>query len=56
MSQSMLRMSFHDEPGGKTRLELRQGPFEPAIAGEVHDAWFESFGKLPGLLGPESFR
>ncbi len=48
--RNTLRLEFHDEPGGKTRLELRQGPFEPAIAGEVHEAWIESFGKLTGLL------
>jgi uncharacterized protein YndB with AHSA1/START domain len=49
--RNTLRLEFHDEPGGKTRLELRQGPFEPPIAGQVHEAWLESFGKLAGLLG-----
>jgi hypothetical protein len=44
-------MEFHAEPDGKTRLELRQGPFGPQMADEVHEAWLESIGKLSGLLG-----
>jgi len=44
-----LRLEFHSEPGGRTRLELRQGLFDEAS--EVHDAWLESFTKLDSVLG-----
>jgi uncharacterized protein YndB with AHSA1/START domain len=49
--RNTLRLEFHKEPDGKTRLELRQGPFGSQMAGEVHEAWLESFGKLRRLLG-----
>jgi uncharacterized protein YndB with AHSA1/START domain len=48
--RNTLRLEFRDEPGGKTRLELRQGPFETEEACEVHDAWLESFGKLDAAM------
>ncbi len=45
-----LRLEFHDEPGGKTRLVLRQGPFDPAMASNAEQGWGSSFTKLDALL------
>jgi len=45
-----MRIEFHDEPGGRTRLVLTQGPFQPEMAGPVRAGWTSSFGKLDGLL------
>lgn len=46
----MLRLEFHDEPGGKTRLELRQGPFSQRLEEDSREGWNSSFGKLDRLL------
>ncbi|MER7456430.1 SRPBCC domain-containing protein [Micromonospora sp. NPDC126480] len=45
-----LRLEFHDEPGGKTRLVLRQGPFPVEMAGQAEQGWGSSFTKLDALL------
>jgi uncharacterized protein YndB with AHSA1/START domain len=45
-----LRVEFHDEPGGKTRLELRQGPFTEEMRAGSRDGWMSSFTKLDDLL------
>jgi uncharacterized protein YndB with AHSA1/START domain len=45
-----LRVEFHDEPGGKTRLELRQGPFTEQLRAGSRDGWMSSFTKLDDLL------
>jgi uncharacterized protein YndB with AHSA1/START domain len=45
-----LRLEFHDEPHGKTRLDLVQGPFAGEAAEAVAAGWDSSFSKLDALL------
>jgi uncharacterized protein YndB with AHSA1/START domain len=45
-----LRLEFHEEPGGKTRLELRQGPFTAQQGQDTTTGWESSFTKLDLLL------
>jgi len=45
-----LRLEFHDEGNGKTRLELRQGPFDQEIGEQTREGWESSFTKLDALL------
>jgi len=45
-----VRLEFHAEPGGKTRLELRQGPFTEAMGEDTKTGWESSFTKLDSLL------
>jgi uncharacterized protein YndB with AHSA1/START domain len=45
-----LRLEFHAEPGGKTRLELRQGPFPEQMGDDTVKGWESSFVKLDSLL------
>lgn len=45
-----LRLEFHPEPGGKTRLELRQGPFTDQLGKDTVTGWESSFTKLDSLL------
>jgi uncharacterized protein YndB with AHSA1/START domain len=46
-----LRLEFHDEGDGKTRLELRQGPFATGQLGsDTRSGWESSFTKLDALL------
>ena len=46
-----LRLEFHDEGNGKTRLELRQGPFPTGQLGpDTRDGWDSSFVKLDAML------
>jgi uncharacterized protein YndB with AHSA1/START domain len=46
-----LRLEFHDEGNGKTRLELRQGPFATDEFGAQTSAgWESSFTKLDALF------
>ena len=45
-----LRLEFHDEPGGRTLLEVRQGPFTDDVAGQARTGWESSFTKLDALL------
>jgi uncharacterized protein YndB with AHSA1/START domain len=44
-----LRLEFHDE-NGKTRLELRQGPYSPDWESGAREGWGSSFSKLDALL------
>jgi uncharacterized protein YndB with AHSA1/START domain len=44
--ENQLRIEFHPEAGGRTRVDLRQGPFSEQEAGEVHEAWLQAFDKL----------
>jgi len=45
-----MRLEFHEEPGGKTRLELRQGPFPEPLGDDAVKGWESSFTKLDSLL------
>jgi uncharacterized protein YndB with AHSA1/START domain len=45
-----LRLEFHDEDGGKTRLVLRQGPFPGDVRDMAREGWGSSFTKLDKLL------
>jgi len=45
-----LRLEFHEENGGKTRLELRQGPFTEQTEEMTREGWGSSFTKLDALL------
>ena len=49
-----MRLEFHDlaEDGqpGKTRLVLRQGPYDPQMADMAREGWTSSFTKLDALL------
>jgi uncharacterized protein YndB with AHSA1/START domain len=45
-----LRLEFHDEGEGKTRLELRQGPYSAEMEGNAREGWGSSFTKLDALL------
>lgn len=45
-----LRLEFHDEANGKTRLELRQGPYTEQTGGDATAGWESSFTKLDSLL------
>jgi uncharacterized protein YndB with AHSA1/START domain len=45
-----LRLEFYDEPGGRTRLELHQGPFTKQLEEGSREGWNSSFGKLDDLL------
>jgi uncharacterized protein YndB with AHSA1/START domain len=49
-----VRLEFHDAPGGKTRLELRQGPFSYELEEGSREGWNSSFGKLDDLLAARS--
>jgi uncharacterized protein YndB with AHSA1/START domain len=45
-----MRLEFHEEPGGKTRLELHQGPYTEEMGAEAKSGWESSFTKLDSLL------
>lgn len=45
-----VRIEFHDEPGGRTRLVLRQGPSAPEWESNARDGWNSSFTKLDAFL------
>jgi uncharacterized protein YndB with AHSA1/START domain len=46
-----LRVEFHDEGTGKTRLELRQGPFaDGQLGADTRIGWEGSFTRLDTLL------
>jgi uncharacterized protein YndB with AHSA1/START domain len=46
-----LRVEFHDEGTGKTRLELRQGPFaDGQLGADTRTGWEGSFTRLDTLL------
>jgi uncharacterized protein YndB with AHSA1/START domain len=44
------RLEFHDEEGGKTRLELRAGPFTGHDDDDTRVGWESYFTKLDALL------
>ena len=48
--RATLRLEFHDEGDGKTRLELRQGPFDQEIGDQTKAGWESSFTKLDAML------
>jgi len=50
VAKMTLRLEFHDEPGGKTRLELRQGPYSQQLEADAREGWNSSFSKLDALL------
>jgi uncharacterized protein YndB with AHSA1/START domain len=45
-----MRLEFHEEPGGRTRLELRQGPYREPLGDDAVKGWESSFTKLDSLL------
>jgi uncharacterized protein YndB with AHSA1/START domain len=45
-----IRLEFHDEADGKTRLELSQGPFTEQMGKDTTTGWESSFTKLDLLL------
>jgi uncharacterized protein YndB with AHSA1/START domain len=49
-SGSRLRLEFHEEANGKTRLELRQGPFARETGQDAKERWESSFTNLDSLL------
>jgi hypothetical protein len=47
--ETRIRVEFHDEPLGRTRLEIRQ--WLPAhLAGPSNQGWFEALEKLDATL------
>ena len=46
-----MRLEFHDEPDGRTRLVLTQGPYQPEILDMAREGWNSSFTKLDKLIG-----
>ena len=48
--RSRLRLEFLEEANGKTRLELRQGPFTEDVGQDVGTRWEDSFTNLDSLL------
>ena len=49
-ARSRLRLEFFDEANGKTRLELRQGPYTEQIGQDAKERWESSFTSLDSLL------
>ena len=45
-----LRLEFHDEGDGRTRLVVRQGPYSGELATMARAGWESSFTKLDSLL------
>ncbi len=45
-----LRIELHEEPEGRTRLELRQGPYTTEMERNAGMGWESSFTKLDSLL------
>jgi uncharacterized protein YndB with AHSA1/START domain len=48
--RSRLRLEFIEEAFGKTRLELRQGPFTEEVGHDAEARWESSFRNLDSLL------
>jgi uncharacterized protein YndB with AHSA1/START domain len=48
--RSRLRLEFIEEASGKTRLELRQGPFTEEVGHDAEARWESSFRNLDSLL------
>jgi uncharacterized protein YndB with AHSA1/START domain len=49
-SRSRLRLEFFEEANGKTRLELRQGPYTEKVGQDARERWESSFTNLDSLL------
>lgn len=49
-SGSRLRLEFLEEANGKTRLELRQGPYTEETGQDARARWESSFTNLDSLL------
>jgi uncharacterized protein YndB with AHSA1/START domain len=49
-SRIMLRLEFQQEAHGKTRLDLRQGPFTEERGEDTKAGWESSFVRLDSLL------
>ncbi len=47
----VMRMEFHEEGEGRTRLVITQGPYRDDFIGMVDKGWESSFTKLDALLG-----
>jgi hypothetical protein len=45
-----MRLEFHDEEGGKTRLVLTQGPYPAEWTSGATEGWGSSFTKLDKVL------
>jgi Activator of Hsp90 ATPase homolog 1-like protein len=45
-----MRIEFHDEEGGRTRLELRQGLLPVEVIDMAREGWLSSFTKLDKAL------
>jgi hypothetical protein len=45
-----LRLEFHDEEGGRTRLVLTQGPCPADLEAGAREAWSAAFVRLDKLL------
>lgn len=45
-----MRIEFHDEPGGRTRIVITQGPYSPEWESDAREGWGSSFTKLDALL------
>jgi uncharacterized protein YndB with AHSA1/START domain len=50
VAEMYVRLEFHDAGDGKTRLELRQGPYSIEMEGNAREGWGSSFTKLDALL------
>ncbi|GAA4586587.1 uncharacterized protein YndB with AHSA1/START domain [Actinoplanes octamycinicus] len=46
----VMRIEFHDEDGGRTRLVLTQSPFPAAMETGAREGWGSSFTKLDKIL------
>jgi uncharacterized protein YndB with AHSA1/START domain len=46
-----MRIEFHDEPDGKTRIVITQGPYSTEMESNAREGWMSSFTKLDALLG-----
>ena len=47
--ETRFRVEFHDEPDGRTRLEIRQWPPD-RVAGPSEHGWLQAFTKLDAAL------
>jgi hypothetical protein len=45
-----VRVQLHDEPGGKTRLDLLAGPYSEARESEARAWWDSAFSHLDNVL------
>ena len=50
MTHMPLRLEFHEEEGGRTRLVVHQGPYTPDFENMARMGWEGSFTKLDALL------